>query len=50
MILRNRQREQRGKELDRFLDRKSVLAECLFEFVYFLLRGIICLKLPQPVE
>src|SRR5215510_8999431 len=49
-MFRDRQREQRGKELDRVFDRKPVLAKFLCECRQFLLSGIVGLPWQDTLE
>src|SRR5947208_7846513 len=49
-LFRNRQREQRRKELHSFPQGQSILAEHLCEFAAFLFRGLLSVELEQPLE
>src|SRR5215813_6814237 len=49
-IFRYRKRQQRGKKLYGFLHGQSILAEHLFEFTEFLVRGVLCVELQKPLE
>jgi hypothetical protein len=44
VILRHRYREQTCKELNRLLQGRSILAERVFEFAEFLVRGLLSLE------
>ena len=49
-MFRYRKREQRRKQRHRFLHGQSILAQHVFEFHQFLVRGLLGLKPQQALE
>src|SRR5262249_47116032 len=49
-MFRHRQRAQRCKELQSFVQGQAILAEHLCEFAALLFRGLLSVELEQPLE